>query len=295
MPKARILDGRETAAALHAALAVQTTNIKRDHGLTPGIAMILVGKDAASHIYVRNKTRLANEVGFHVLDILLPEDTEESEILEQVATLNADATIHGFLVQLPLPPKINPERVIDAIDPTKDADGFHAVNAGRLAMGRAGVVPATPMGCLHLIHQARSKLEGLEAVVIGRSNTVGKPLAQLLLREHCTVTLAHSRTGNLAEVARRADILVAAVGCAELIRGDWIKPGATVIDVGINRINDLAGGKPKIVGDVAFTEAQEVAGAVTPVPGGVGPMTIVYLLQNTLALACKKIHVDVPV
>jgi len=294
MPEARILDGQATAAALHTALAEQTTNVTRDHGLTPGIAMILVGKDAASHIYVRNKTRQANEAGFHVRDILLPEDTGESKILEQVAALNADTTIHGFLVQLPLPPQIDPERVIDAIDPAKDADGFHVVNAGRLAMGRAGVVPATPMGCMHLIHQARSELEGLEAVVIGRSNTVGKPLAQLLLREHCTVTLAHSRTGDLAKVARRADILVAAVGCAELIRGDWIKPGATVIDVGINRINDLAGGKPKLAGDVAFAEAKEVAGAITPVPGGVGPMTIVCLLQNTLMLACKTARVDVP-
>ena len=294
MPEAQILDGKAAAAALRAKLADQTAKLVRDHELTPGIAMVLVGDDPASRIYVRNKTRQANEVGFHVRDTLLPEDTGEMELLEQVAALNADPAIHGFLVQLPLPPQIAPERVVDAIDPAKDADGYHVMNAGLLAMGRAGVVPATPLGCMHLIHQARDDLVGLEAVVIGRSNTVGKPLKQLLLREHCTVTLAHSRTRNLAEVARRADILVAAVGRAELVRGDWIKPGATVIDVGINRIDDPAGGKPKLTGDVAFAEAVQVASAISPVPGGVGPMTIAYLLQNTLVLACQHAGVPVP-
>ena len=289
MPEARILDGKAAAAALRQRIAAEAARLKASHGIVPGIAMVLVGDDPASQVYVRSKTRAAGEAGFHVRDIVLAADTPEADVLAQVAALNADPQVHGFLVQLPLPPQVDPERVIDAIDPAKDADGFHVVNAGRLAMGRDGVVPATPLGCMHLIRRARAELAGLEAVVIGRSNTVGKPMAQLLLREHCTVTIAHSRTRGLADIARRADVLVAAVGRPEMVRGDWIKPGATVIDVGINRLPpETPGGKRRLVGDVAFAEVVTVAGAITPVPGGVGPMTIACLLQNTLLLARRS-------
>ncbi|MDA1131891.1 MAG: bifunctional methylenetetrahydrofolate dehydrogenase/methenyltetrahydrofolate cyclohydrolase FolD [Proteobacteria bacterium] len=289
MPEARILDGKAAAAALRLQIAAEAARLKARHGIVPGIAMVLVGDDPASQVYVRSKTRAAGEAGFHVRDIVLAADAPEADVLAQVAALNADPQVHGFLVQLPLPPQVDPERVIDAIDPAKDADGFHVVNAGRLAMGRDGVVPATPLGCMHLIRRARAELAGLEAVVIGRSNTVGKPMAQLLLREHCTVTIAHSRTRGLADIARRADVLVAAVGRPEIVRGDWIKPGATVIDVGINRLPpETPGEKGRLVGDVAFAEAVAVAGAITPVPGGVGPMTIACLLQNTLLLARRS-------
>ena len=289
MPEARILDGKAAAAALRLQIAAEAARLKASHGIVPGIAMVLVGDDPASQVYVRSKTRAAGEAGFHVRDIVLAADTPEADVLAQVAALNADPQVHGFLVQLPLPPQVDPERVIDAIDPAKDADGFHVVNAGRLAMGRDGVVPATPLGCMHLIRRARAELAGLEAVVIGRSNTVGKPMAQLLLWEHCTVTIAHSRTRGLAGIARRADVLVAAVGRPEIVRGDWIKPGATVIDVGINRLPpETKGGNGRLVGDVAFAEAVAVAGAITPVPGGVGPMTIACLLQNTLLLARRS-------
>ena len=296
MAEARILDGKALAGRILESLARQTARLKADHGLVPGIAMVLVGDDTASHIYVRSKAKQAEEAGFHAEDFLLPAAAAaEREVLERVADLNADARIHGFLVQLPLPKGIDPERVIDAIDPSKDADGFHVINAGLLASGRPGVVPATPMACLALLRLAHPDLTGMEAVVIGRSNTVGKPLAQLLLREHCTVTACHTRTRNLAEVTRRADVLVAAAGRMGLVRGDWIKPGATVIDVGIHRLPpERDGGKARVAGDVAFDEAVQVAGAITPVPGGVGPMTIACLLQNTLALACAQAGVPVP-
>ena len=295
MAKARILDSKALAGRIRETLARQTARLKADHGLVPGIAMVLVGDDPASHIYIRSKAKQAEEAGLHAEDFLLPAEAPERAVLERVADLNADARIHGFLVQLPLPKGIDPERVIDAIDPSKDADGFHVINAGLLASGRPGVVPATPMGCLALLRLAHRDLTGMEAVVIGRSNTVGKPLAQLLLREHCTVTVCHTRTRNLAEVTRRADVLVAAAGRAGLVRGDWIKPGATVIDVGIHRLPpERDGGKERMAGDVAFDEAVQVAGAITPVPGGVGPMTIACLLQNTLALACAQAGVPVP-
>ena len=295
MPEARILDGKALAGTIRVALARQTARLKAEHGLVPGIAMVLVGDDPASHIYVHGKAKQAAEAGFHAEDFLLPADTPERGVLERVAGLNADARIHGFLVQLPLPAGIDPERVVDAIDPSKDADGFHVINAGLLATGRPGVVPATPMGCLALLRLAHRDMTGMEAVVIGRSNTVSKPLAQLLLRENCTVTVCHTRTRKLAEVARRADVLVAAAGRAGLVRGDWIKPGATVIDVGIHRLPpEHEGGKTRLTGDVAFEEALHVAGAITPVPGGVGPMTIACLLQNTLALACAHAGVPVP-
>ncbi len=294
MTDARILDGKSLAATLRSGIAAAVAGLGRSHGVVPGIAMVLVGDDPASHIYVRNKTRQAGECGFFARDILLPANTPESQVLDTVAALNRDPAIHGFLVQMPLPRHIRPEAVIDAVDPAKDADGFHFVNAGYLAMGRDAVIPATPLGCLALIRLAHTDLTGLSAVVIGRSNSVGKPTVQLLLRENCTVTVAHSKSRDLPTIARTADILVAAVGRPELVRGDWVKPGATVIDVGINRL-DLGGGKTKMVGDVAFAEAVKVAGAITPVPGGVGPMTIACLLQNTLALCCRKLGVSIPV
>ena len=287
MTNPQILDGKTLAAGIRASLAKRVARLQREHGVTPGIAVLLVGEDPASQIYVRNKAKAAAEVGFAPREVKLPASATEAEVLRAVEAFNNDDTIHGFLVQLPLPPQIDPIRVIDAVDPAKDADGFHVFNAGLVASGRGGVVPATPLGCMALIRLARRELAGLEAVVIGRSNSVGKPTAQLLLRENCTVTIAHSRSKDLAGIARRADILVAAVGRPELVRGSWIKPGATVIDVGINRV-DLGGGKSKVVGDVAYAQAVQVAGAITPVPGGVGPMTIACLLQNTYALCLQR-------
>ena len=293
MADAQILDGTTLAQGVRASLAKRVARLMREHGITPGIAVLLVGEDPASQIYVRNKAKAAAEVGFLPRAVTLPATVSEREVLAAVEAFNNDDAIHGFLVQLPLPRQVDPLRVIDAVDPSKDADGFHVFNAGLVASGRGGVVPATPLGCMALVRLARRELAGLEAVVIGRSNSVGKPTAQLLLREHCTVTIAHSRSKDLAAIARRADILVAAVGKAEMVRGDWIKPGATVIDVGINRV-DLGGGKSKLVGDVAYAEAVKVAGAITPVPGGVGPMTIACLLQNTLMLCCSRFGIDLP-
>ncbi|MBM3506887.1 MAG: bifunctional methylenetetrahydrofolate dehydrogenase/methenyltetrahydrofolate cyclohydrolase FolD [Alphaproteobacteria bacterium] len=284
MSEARILDGKALAASVRVKLAGQVVELKAKHGISPGIAVLLVGEDPASQVYVRAKGKAAAEVGFHAVERRLPATAREREVLQVVDDFNNDPKIHGFLVQLPLPKQVDPQRVIDAIDPSKDADGFHVVNAGLGAQGRGGVAPATPRGVLELIKLARSDLGGLEAVVIGRSISVGRPTAQLLIGENCTVTIAHSRTRKLADVARRADILVAAVGRAEMVRGDWIKPGAIVIDVGITR-----GADNKLVGDVAFDEAKQIAGAITPVPGGVGPMTIACLLQNTFAL-CKNLH-----
>ena len=247
--------------------------------------MVLVGADPASEVYVRTKAKAVAEAGMRAIDRKLPATTTEAELLALVAALNNDPSVHGILVQLPLPPQIDSHRVISAVDPAKDVDGFHPLNVGRLASGLPGLVPCTPLGCVTLAKTVRASLAGLEAVVIGRSNIVGKPVAQLLLAENATVTLAHSKTRDLPALCRRADLLVAAIGRAEMIRGDWIKPGATVIDVGINRVPG-EGGKSKIVGDVAFAEAAQVAGAITPVPGGVGPMTIACLLLNTVRAAC---------
>ena len=293
MSEARIIDGKALAASVQEKVTEAVGWLRMKHGFVPGLAVVLVGDDPASRVYVRNKGKRTTEAGMKSFEYLMPADTTEKALLERIRLLNEAPEVHGILVQLPLPKQIDPARVIDAIDPDKDVDGFHVINAGRLAVGRPGLVPCTPLGCVLLAKQAREDLTGLEAVIIGRSNIVGKPLAQLLLRENCTVTVAHSRTRNLPAVARRADLLVAAVGRAELVRGGWIKPGAIVIDVGINRVR-RADGKAKLVGDVAFDEAKAVAGAITPVPGGVGPMTIAMLLVNTVKAACMQKGVPLP-
>ena len=293
MSEARIIDGKALAAQVQEKVAAAVLHLRRQHDLVPGLAVVLVGDDPASRVYVRNKGRRTLEAGMKSFEYRLPADTTEEALLERIRLLNESPEVHGILVQLPLPRQVDPARVIDAIDPDKDVDGFHVINAGRLAVGQPGLVPCTPLGCVLLAKQARESLEGLEAVIIGRSNIVGKPLAQLLLNENCTVTIAHSRTRDLPAVARRADVLVAAVGRAELVRGDWIKPGATVIDVGINRV-ERQDGKAKLVGDVAFDEARKVAGAITPVPGGVGPMTIAMLLVNTVQAACRQRRISLP-
>lgn len=284
MCAARIIDGRAMARALRADVGREVAEFRSAHGIAPGLAVVLVGDDTASRIYVRNKTRETAEVGMASFEHQLPASTSQADLLRCIHRLNRDPLVHGILVQLPLPKHIATPAVIEAVDPAKDVDGFHPLNAGRLAAGEPALVPCTPAGCLILCKSVITVLAGLEAVVIGRSNIVGKPMAQLLLRENCTVTIAHSRTRDLPAVARRADLLIAATGQPEMIRGDWIKPGATVIDVGMNRIAP-AGNKPKLVGDVAFAEALEVAGAISPVPGGVGPMTIACLLRNTLQAA----------
>jgi methylenetetrahydrofolate dehydrogenase (NADP+)/methenyltetrahydrofolate cyclohydrolase len=284
MPRAAVIDGKAIAAALRREVAAGVENLKRERGLTPGLAVVLVGEDPASQVYVRTKGETTRQAGMLSFEHKLPAATAEAELLGLIGELNRSPEVHGILVQLPLPKQIDATRVIEAIDPAKDADGFHPVNVGRLATGARGVAPCTPAGCLILAKSVRPSLEGLEAVVIGRSNIVGKPMVQLLLGENCTVTVAHSRTRDLPEVVRRADLVVAAVGRAEMVRGSWIKPGAIVIDVGIQRVA-APDGKGRLVGDVAFGEAAEVAGAITPVPGGVGPMTVACLLQNTLAAA----------
>jgi methylenetetrahydrofolate dehydrogenase (NADP+)/methenyltetrahydrofolate cyclohydrolase len=286
MAEAKIIDGAAHAAALRGAVAAEVRRLQAAHGLTPGLAVVIVGEDPASRIYVRNKVRFAEAAGMASRDVRLPADVGQSELLEVVGRLNADPGVHGILVQMPLPRQIDPGAVIAAIDPAKDVDGFHDVNAGRLLAGRPGLLPCTPAGIVLLLRKALDRLAGLDAVVIGRSNIVGKPMAMLLLREDCTVTIAHSRTRDLPAVCRRADIVVAAVGRPEMVRGSWLKPGATVIDVGINRI--AGEGNPRLVGDVAFEEARRVAGAITPVPGGVGPMTIACLLANTLRAAAGQ-------
>ena len=285
MSTANIIDGKAIAADLRARVARQVEAVKADHGLTPGLAIVLVGEDAASQVYVRNKAKQTVAAGMASFDQRLDVATSEEALLELIGALNADASVHGILVQLPLPDQIDAAKVLNAIDPEKDVDGFHPVNVGRLAAGEDVLAPCTPRGCIILAKHARGDLSGLEAVVVGRSNIVGKPLVQLLLAENCTVTVAHSKTRDLAGVTRRADLLFAAVGRPEMVTGDWVKPGATVIDVGINRI-EAEGGKTKLVGDVEFASACEVAGAITPVPGGVGPMTIACLLANTLEAAC---------
>ena len=282
---AKIIDGKAIAAELRGKVADAVHRLTRDRGITPGLAVVLVGNNPASESYVASKIKMTSGSGMRSFDHRLPKETSEAELLALVARLNADATVHGILVQLPLPAQIDPHKVIAAIDPAKDVDGFNPVNAGRLSAGLPALAPCTPVGCILLAKTVQPSLMGLETVVIGRSNIVGKPLAQLLLAENATVTLAHSKTRELAAVCRRADVLFAAVGRPELVRRDWIKSGATVIDVGINRTTAADGGS-RIVGDVAFAEVAEVAGAITPVPGGVGPMTIACLLANTVRAAC---------
>ena len=288
---ASVIDGKAAAAELREDLARRVARLKEERGVTPGLAVILVGDDPASAIYVRNKGRAAARAGMAAADTRLAASTTREALLETVAARNADPSVHGILVQLPLPGHIDAAEIVDAIDPDKDVDGLHVVNAGRLAAGLAGMVPCTPLGCLILLKRTLGALEGRKALVLGRSNLVGKPMAHLLIREHCTVTVAHSRTRDLAGECRAADILVVAAGRPQLVRGDWIKPGAAVIDVGINRI-DGGGDKPDLVGDVAFDEAAAVAGAITPVPGGVGPMTIACLLENTYAAACRSVGAE---
>mgnify|MGYP000058941787 CR=1 FL=1 len=293
---AEIIDGKAFAAGLRAQVAEEVAALKARHGLKPGLAVVLVGEDPASQVYVRNKARQTVEVGMASFEHRLDVTTPQAELLALVERLNRDPEVHGILVQLPLPDQIDTAKVLDAIDPAKDVDGFHVINAGLLATGQKAMVPCTPLGCYMLLKERIGDLSGLEAVVVGRSNIVGKPMAQLLLQANCTVTVAHSRTRDLPGVCRRADILVAAVGRSEMVRGDWVKPGATVIDVGINRIPapERGEGKHRLVGDVAFEEAKEVAGAITPVPGGVGPMTIACLLANTVTAACRAHGVDEP-
>lgn len=290
---AEIIDGRAFAAKVRSRVTKQVTILKNAHGLTPGLAVVLVGDDPASHVYVRNKNIATVEAGMKSEEIRLPDTASQQEVLDVVARLNADDSIHGILVQLPLPKQVDDKAVLDAIDPVKDVDGFHVINTGRQAVGLPAMVPCTPVGCIMMLKDKLGDLSGLNAVVVGRSNIVGKPMASLLLGENCTVTIAHSRTRDLPAVCRTADILVAAVGRPNMVRGDWVKPGATVIDVGVNRI-DGENGKTKLVGDVCFDEAKEVAGAITPVPGGVGPMTIACLLANTVTAACRGAGIDEP-
>ncbi|MDP2123700.1 MAG: bifunctional methylenetetrahydrofolate dehydrogenase/methenyltetrahydrofolate cyclohydrolase FolD [Parvibaculum sp.] len=295
MSEARIIDGKSIADALRARVATEVARLKKDHGVTPGLAVVLVGNDPASEIYVRNKGMQTKEAGMNSWEFKLPDTTTQDALLAKVRELNADPAVHGILVQFPVPAQISQQAVIETIDPDKDVDGLHPVSAGRLASGLPGLVPATPTGCLVLAREAfkarGETLAGKHAVVVGRSNLVGKPVAQLLLGENCTVTIAHSRTADLPAICRLGDILVAATGRAEMIRGSWVKPGAVVIDVGTTRLPapERGAGKMRLVGDVAFAEAKAVAGDITPVPGGVGPMTIACLLRNTL-FAASRIH-----
>jgi methylenetetrahydrofolate dehydrogenase (NADP+) / methenyltetrahydrofolate cyclohydrolase len=295
---ALIIDGRAVAAEITAEVAEEARLLKADTGVVPGLAVVLVGTDPASEVYVASKGRKAEELGFRSVQHTLPAETSEQALLAMVESLNRDAAIHGLLVQFPLPAHIDRVKMVEAISPAKDVDGLHPVNAGRLATGIPGaIVPCTPAGCLILIWRAVPQgLSGLNAVVVGRSALVGRPMAQLLLDANCTVTVAHSRTRDLPAVVRSADIVVAAVGKAEMIRGDWIKPGAVVIDVGTSRVPapEKGAGKTRLVGDVAFAEVEIVAGAITPVPGGVGPMTIAMLMANTLAAACRSLGRPVP-
>jgi methylenetetrahydrofolate dehydrogenase (NADP+) / methenyltetrahydrofolate cyclohydrolase len=284
---ATLIEGKVVAAALRADVSKRVADFKNKNGYAPGLAVVLVGEDPASQVYVRNKGHQTAEVGMASFEARLPATTTQSELLDIVESLNRRSDVHGILVQLPLPAHIDSAQILRAIDPTKDVDGFHPVSVGRLSIGEPALVPCTPSGCVRLIKTVRQDLRGLEAVIIGRSNIVGKPIAQLLLREDCTVTVAHSRTTDLPSVVRRADIVVAAVGRPEMVKADWIKPGAIVIDVGINRIAS-GDGKFKLVGDVAFDDVRLVAGAITPVPGGVGPMTIACLLLNTMDAAIAQ-------
>ena len=291
---AAIIDGKAAAVALRGQVAAEVARLGQAHDLQPGLAVVLVGEDPASQVYVRNKGKQTVEAGMLSQEHKLDDSVTEEDLLDLVQQLNADPTVHGILVQLPLPDHIDEQRVLQAIDPAKDVDGFHPVNVGGLATGDpAALAPCTPVGCLIMLReQSDGNLSGQNVLVIGRSNIVGKPMARLLLKESCTVTIAHSRTRDLPAVCREADIVIAAVGRPEIVRGDWIKPGATVIDVGINRIPKDDGQAIRLVGDVAFAEAVEVAGAITPVPGGVGPMTIACLLRNTVVAACRQQAVD---
>ena len=289
---ARIVDGKGMAAALRARVAAEVARLAAEHGVTPGIAVVQVGAEPSSQVYVRSKGKAVGEAGMRAIDRTLPVQTSEADLLAVIAGLNVDASVHGILVQLPLPKQIDAHNIISAIYPAKDVDGFHPLNVGRLARGLRALAPCTPLGCVMLAKSVHASLEGVEAVVMGRSNIVGKPVMQLLLAENATVTVAHSRTRDLPGVCRRADLLIAAIGKPELVRGDWIKPGATVIDVGINRVQ--VDGQPRIVGDVAFEEVAQVAGAITPVPGGVGPMTIACLLLNTLRATCAANRLPCP-
>ncbi|MCL1628321.1 bifunctional methylenetetrahydrofolate dehydrogenase/methenyltetrahydrofolate cyclohydrolase FolD [Roseibaca sp. V10] len=283
---ATLIDGKAFAARVRAKVADHVTRLREEHGLVPGLAVVLVGEDPASQVYVRSKGKQTAEAGMASFEHKLDVKTSESDLLALIAKLNADPEVHGILVQLPLPAHLDSDLVINSIDPAKDVDGFHISNVGLLGTGQKSMVPCTPLGCLMMLRDHHGSLSGMNAVVVGRSNIVGKPMAQLLLGDSCTVTIAHSRTRNLAEVCRGADILVAAVGRPEMIPGDWVKPGATVIDVGINRVEG-AEGKTRLVGDVDFASCAEVAGAITPVPGGVGPMTIACLLANTVTACCR--------
>lgn len=293
MSTATIIDGKKFSATLRGRIAEEVTRLKNDHGLIPGLAVVLVGEDPASQVYVRSKGKQTLEAGMNSYEHKMSAETTQEELLAKVEELNNDPAVHGILVQLPVPDHIDDHAIINAIDPNKDVDGFHVINSGRLATGATGargasapMIPCTPLGSIMLLKDHLGDLSGKTAVVVGRSNIVGKPMAQLLLQESCTVTIAHSRTKDLPDVVRQADIVVAAVGRPEMVKGDWIKPGATVIDVGINRIE--VDGKNKLVGDVATAEAMEHAGAITPVPGGVGPMTIACLLANTLTAASRQ-------
>jgi len=284
-----VIDGKAFAATIREKVKVHVDRLKSEHGVTPGLAVVLVGEDPASQVYVRNKGKQTVEVGMASFEHRLDADTSEADLLALINTLNADPAVHGILVQLPLPGHLDEDLVINSIDPAKDVDGFHISNVGMLNTGQKSMVPCTPLGCLMMLREHHGSLSGLNAVVVGRSNIVGKPMASLLLGDSCTVTIAHSRTKDIEALCRGADILVAAVGRAEMINGDWVKPGATVIDVGINRIDapEKGEGKTRLVGDVDFASASAVAGAITPVPGGVGPMTIACLLANTVT-ACSR-------
>ena len=286
---AQIIDGKAFAATVRGKVAGNVARLKSDHGITPGLAVVLVGEDPASQVYVRSKGKMTVETGMNSYEHKLDADTSEADLLALIDRLNTDPAVHGILVQLPLPGHLDEALVINAIDPAKDVDGFHISNVGLLATGQKAMVPCTPLGCLMMLRDHLGSLSGLDAVVVGRSNIVGKPMAQLLLRDSCTVTIAHSRTRDIQEVTRRADIVIAAVGRPEMITGDWIRPGATVIDVGINRIDapEKGEGKTRLVGDCQFDSCAGVAGAITPVPGGVGPMTIACLLANTLTACCR--------
>ena len=294
--RASIINGKDFAKKVRFQVADMVAELRVNHGLIPGLAVVLVGDDPASEVYVRNKSRCTAEVGMKSFKHVMRKDTSQEELIDFVYTVNKNPEVHGLLVQLPLPPQIDEASVISAIIPAKDVDGFHIENVGLLCTGQSAMIPCTPLGCLMMLRAYIGNLSGLNAVVVGRSNIVGKPMANLLLRENCTVTIAHSRTQNLPELCRSADILVSAVGRPGFINAGWIKPGATVIDVGINRIDapELGNGKTRIVGDVVYEEALDIAGAITPVPGGVGPMTIACLLANTVTSCCRIHGLDVP-
>ena len=295
MSQATVIDGKAFAANLRADIGRRVALLKQRHGLTPGLSVVLVGEDPASQVYVRNKGKATLEAGMKSDTYTLSPDASHEEVMAKVGELNNDASVHGILVQLPLPDQVDSDAILNAIDPDKDVDGFHTLNVGRLTSGQDAMAPCTPVGCMIMLKEVVGDLTGKRAIIVGRSNIVGKPMATLLLREHCTVTIAHSRTRDLAAECRRADIVIAAVGRPRMIEGDWIKPGATVIDVGINRIEDASTKSgTRLVGDVNFEQAVKTAGAITPVPGGVGPMTIACLLKNTVTAACRQAGVPEP-